>query len=176
MISQSRLALMIGCMGLTLSTLGCSDAFNAGPLEYVESDALTKEIPGKANLAGKPVLQKKSAKPWSTSTEKTPKGSRSPKGRPARRGDLLGELSPCRRRGKTPGPSRFIAPSTTARPIFRVLKWAVTRSTAATASIVTEFRGRRRTDGPVLYPSPRDYRKGIFKFTSTPTLASSPPR
>ena len=43
---------------LTLSLTGCSDAFNAGPLEYVENEALTKEVKGKANLA-KPVLQDK---------------------------------------------------------------------------------------------------------------------
>ena len=44
---------------LTLTVTGCSDAWNAGPMQYVESEALTKDVKGKANLAGKPVLQDK---------------------------------------------------------------------------------------------------------------------
>ena len=45
------------CLGI--STAGCSDALNAGPLQYVESDALTKDLGNKANLHGKPNLQNK---------------------------------------------------------------------------------------------------------------------
>ena len=53
------LALAVACVSLALSLTGCSDAFNAGPLEYVENEALTKEVKGKANLAKSPMLQEK---------------------------------------------------------------------------------------------------------------------
>src|SRR5262249_25106475 len=49
----------VACVWISLSLTGCSDTFNAGPLEYVENDALTAEVKGKANLAKSPILQKK---------------------------------------------------------------------------------------------------------------------
>ena len=48
------LALAIACVSLALSLTGCSDAFNAGPLEYVENEALTKEVRGKSQPGEKP--------------------------------------------------------------------------------------------------------------------------
>ena len=53
-----RVAFGLSCLFL-LSASGCSDRFLAGPMYYVENDALTKEIKGKSNLAGKPKLQDK---------------------------------------------------------------------------------------------------------------------
>ena len=59
MESRCRLALIVACTCLAISTAGCSDALNAGPLEYVDNAALTKDLgPNKANLADKPNLQK----------------------------------------------------------------------------------------------------------------------
>ena len=52
-------ALILGCSCLAIATAGCSDAFNAGPLQYVEAEALTKDLGNKANLHGKPKLQAK---------------------------------------------------------------------------------------------------------------------
>ena len=58
-IVRCRLHLVIGlcCVIPTLS--GCSDRFLAGPLQYVENEALTKDLKDKTNLAGKPRLQDK---------------------------------------------------------------------------------------------------------------------
>ena len=52
-MSRCRLALVLGCACLmTFTMTGCSDAWNAGPLQYVENEALTnKEIKGKPNLS-----------------------------------------------------------------------------------------------------------------------------
>src|SRR5262249_47261535 len=57
--SRYRVALILGCSCLAIAAAGCSDAFNAGPLQYVEADALTKDLGPKANLHGKPNLQNK---------------------------------------------------------------------------------------------------------------------
>ncbi len=127
-------------MGLTLPTLGCSDAFNAGPLEYVESEALTKDIPGKANLAGKPMLQAKVRQGLINLFGENPQRIKVPEGRPTACGrDLLGELSPGRRGRGRPDQAESIVPFLTARPISRVLKRGATRSIAGTASIATAY-------------------------------------
>src|SRR5262245_3107633 len=57
--SRCRLAWVLGCTCLTLSVTGCSDEWNAGPLQYVENEALTRDLGAKAHLAGKPNLQRK---------------------------------------------------------------------------------------------------------------------
>ncbi len=57
-MSRFGFALVFGCACLTLTMTGCSDAWNAGPMKYVESESLTKDV-GKTNLFGKPVLQDK---------------------------------------------------------------------------------------------------------------------
>ncbi|MGB0069260.1 MAG: cytochrome c, partial [Isosphaeraceae bacterium] len=59
MIVRCRLRLLIGLCCLIPTLSGCSDRFLAGPMYYVENDALTKEVKGKNSLAGKPKLQDK---------------------------------------------------------------------------------------------------------------------
>ena len=59
MIVRCRLHLVIGITCLLLTVSGCSDRFLAGPLHYDESEALTKDLKGKSNLAGKTRLQDK---------------------------------------------------------------------------------------------------------------------
>ena len=58
-IVRCRLRLLIGLCCLVPTLSGCSDRFLAGPMYYVENDALTKEVKGKNSLAGKPKLQDK---------------------------------------------------------------------------------------------------------------------
>ena len=43
-MSRSGFALVVGCACLALSMTGCSDAWNAGPMQYVENEALTKDV------------------------------------------------------------------------------------------------------------------------------------
>ena len=42
---------------------GCSDAWNAGPMQYVESEALTKDL-GQGQSRGKPASRTRSARRW----------------------------------------------------------------------------------------------------------------
>ena len=94
------LALAIACVSLALSLTGCSDAFNAGPLEYVENEALTKEVKGKANLAKSPVLQEKVRKALKNLYGDSPQHIKVPAGSGLPAGGLVpGELRPGGRRG-----------------------------------------------------------------------------
>jgi mono/diheme cytochrome c family protein len=171
-ISRSRLGLMIGCLGLTLSTLGCSDAFNAGPLEYVESEALTTDLPGKANLAGKSALQAKVRQGLAGLFGENPQRIKVPEGAPLLDGGiylanyrLVGE-------GEDARPKPIYRPLPDGSPDFSNPQeggFALYRRNCLHCHGVSGAG-----DGPTspfLYPAPRDYRKGIFKFTSTPSGA-----
>jgi len=156
-------------MGLTLSTLGCSDRFNAGPLEYVESDALTKDLPGKANLFGKPELQAKVRQGLVDLYGKDPQDIKVPEGAPLLDGGIY--LANYRREGegKDAPKKRIYRPLPDGTPDFSHPQeggFALYRRNCLHCHGVSGAG-----DGPTapfLYPSPRDYRKGMFKFTSTP--------
>jgi mono/diheme cytochrome c family protein len=171
-ISRSRLALIIGCMGLTLSTLGCSDAFNAGPLEYVESDALTKDLAGKANLAGKLALQAKVRQGLAGLYGENPQRIKVPEGAPLLAGGIYLANYRLDGQGEDTRIKRIYRPLPDGSPDFSHPQeggYALYRRNCLHCHGVSGAG-----DGPTapfLYPTPRDYRKGIFKFTSTPTGA-----
>ncbi|WP_250846766.1 c-type cytochrome [Aquisphaera insulae] len=166
---RSRPHRVIGlCLLFTVAS-GCSDRFLAGPLQYVENDALTKEMKGgKSSLFGKPRLQDKVRKDLATLYGDSPQQIRVPESM----GDLL----------MTGG--AFLAN-------YQMIDGAVKRSAIldSTSGKPTPYPGgygiyRRQClhchgvsgagDGPTapfLYPYPRDYRRGLFKFTSTPNGA-----
>jgi mono/diheme cytochrome c family protein len=151
-------------LSLLIPTLsGCSDRFLAGPLAYVENEALTKDIPGKSNLAGKPRLQEKVRVSLTQLFGENPRSIRVPEGM----GGLL-----------TGGGARLAN--------YQQVGESVKRNVSADRKpIVGGYALYRRNclhchgvsgagDGPTsafLYPTPRDYRKGMFKFTSTPNGA-----
>ena len=147
---------------------GCSDRFLAGPMHYVESDALTKDIKGKTNLAGKPKLQDKVrmalAKLFGDSpADPVPEGM----GVLLDRGGayLANYLS---RRG---GRRQNQADRRRGRRRLRRSDGspAGMGSIAATACTATASPAPATArPPPFLYPTPRDYRQGMFKFTSTP--------
>ena len=58
-MSRYGFAFLVGSACVTMSMTGCSDAWNAGPMQYVENETLTTDVKGKANLYGKPELQNK---------------------------------------------------------------------------------------------------------------------
>jgi mono/diheme cytochrome c family protein len=159
---------MIGCMGLTLSTLGCTDAFNAGPLEYVESDALTKDLPGKANLAGKPVLQAKVRQGLASLYGDNPQRIKVPDGAPLLDGGIYLANYRLEGEGEDARIKRIYRPLPDGTPDFSRPQeggYALYRRNCLHCHGVSGAG-----DGPTapfLYPSPRDYRKGKFKFTST---------
>jgi mono/diheme cytochrome c family protein len=146
---------------------GCSDRFLAGPLRYEESDALTKDLKGKTNLAGKTRLQDKVRNGLANLFGENPKKIKVPDGM----GVLL-----------TGGGARLANYQLVGEGANAKIKRNVS---ADKHQIAGGFGLYRRHclhchgvsgagDGPTaafLYPIPRDYRKGLFKFTSTPNGA-----
>ena len=168
--SRYRLALMLGCSCLAIAASGCSDAINAGPLQYVEADAMTKDLGNKANLKASRSSRPRCASRSPTCTVPTPSRSRSPT---ACRCSTAASTWPTTDRGR--GDTRDQAASSRARAGMiptASLRPAATPSTGATACTATASRApataRPRRSST---RCPRDYRKGIFKFTSTPSGA-----
>jgi mono/diheme cytochrome c family protein len=172
------LALAIACVSLALSLTGCSDAFNAGPLEYVENEALHTDVKGKANLAKSPVLQAKVRTALKNLYGDSPQHIKVPAGTGLPAGGLY--LASYLQEGEG-GQAKFLRlyedrtvelPTRFARGEYLNAKpqaggYAVYRHNCLHCHGVSGAG-----DGPTapfLYPSPRDYRKGIFKFTSTPS-------
>jgi mono/diheme cytochrome c family protein len=157
-------------IGLAVSAEGCSDSFNTGPIQYVEAEALTKDIPGKANLAGKTALQAKVREALATLYGESPEKIKVPEGAPLTEGGIY--LASYVQEGE----GEYAK-------ISRIYRAAPDGSTENTHPQVGGYGLYRRNclhchgvsgagDGPTapfLYPAPRDYRKGIFKFTSTPS-------
>jgi len=129
-------------------------------MSYVENDALTKEVKGKNSLAGRPKLQDKVRKALAKLFGENPKKIVVPEGM----GVLL-----------TGGGARLANYQQTGESVSRNLD----RNRKPIAGGYGLYRRNclhchgvsGAGDGPTaayLYPTPRDYRKGLFKFTSTP--------
>ncbi len=180
-MSRCRLALFSACGVLALSVFGCSDAFNAGPLRYVENEALTTEsqVKGKATLAGKPVLQGKVRKALTRLFGESPQRIKVPEGSGLSEGGLY--LGAMMQEGEGPEAKYYRLyqdPGITAAAKIAGAESSALRPQAGGYALY-----RRNClhchgvsgagDGPTaafLYPPPRDYRLGIFKFTSTPYM------
>ena len=79
-MSRYGFAFLVGCACLTMSMTGCSDAWNAGPMQYVENETLTNDVKGKANLYGKPELQDKVRKALASLFGDSPQHIKVPQG------------------------------------------------------------------------------------------------
>ena len=168
MIVRCRLRLLIGLCWLLVTFSGCSDRFLAGPMQYVENDALTKEVKGKNSLAGKPKLQDKVRKALAKLYGENPEKIMVPDG--------MGVLLTGRWRRlanyQQVGESRKRNLGADRKPIAG--GYAIYRRNCLHCHGVSGAG-----DGPTaafLYPTPRDYRRGLFKFTSTPIGARPTPR
>ena len=174
MIVRCRLQLVIGLCCLIPTFSGCSDRFLAGPLQYIENDALTKEIKGKTNLAGKPRLQDKVRQALVKLFGENPRKIRVPEG--------MGDLLPGG--GLRLANYRQVGEGDNAKPVPNFIKKSA--SDPDPGKWIPGGYGLYRRhclhchgvsgagDGPTsafLYPTPRDYRMGKFKFTSTPNGA-----
>jgi mono/diheme cytochrome c family protein len=156
---------------LAIAAAGCSDAFNAGPLQYVEADALTKDLGPKANLHGKANLQNKVRQALLRLYGKDPQNIRVPEGSGLTNGGiylanhvLQGEGQGTVTRQILQGESRDdprLKPQAGGYAIYR-------RNCLHCHGVSGAGDG---PTAPFLYPTPRDYRRGIFKFTSTPSGA-----
>ncbi len=173
------LALAVGCVSLAVSLTGCSDAPFAGPLEYIENEALATEVKGKANLAKSPILQQKVRKALKNLYGDSPQHLKVPAGSGLPAGGMY--LASYVQEGEG-AQAKFLRlyedkaaelPTRFARSEYPNAKpqaggYAVYRRNCLHCHGVSGAG-----DGPTapfLYPSPRDYRKGIFKFTSTPSM------
>ena len=161
----SRLLSTLIVASLALGLAGCGDAFNAGPLTYVENERLT------ADLKDAPSSRTRSATGWRRSTGRPP-GHPCPRGLgPPLRRHLPGELRRDRgRRGRSIEADRRTSVSTprASRPTVRQAGGYSLYRLHCLHCHGVSGAGDGPT-APFLYPRPRDYRKGLFKFTSTPT-------
>jgi mono/diheme cytochrome c family protein len=172
--ARSRLGAIFTTTCLIFSAAGCSDSINAGRLEYVENEALTKDT-GKTNLAGKPVLQQKVRTALKDLFGDSPQEIKIPEGAPLTSGESLNDgklylgiyLADYIKLGE--GENAVIRPVLYPEGQHQPGGYAIYRRNCLHCHGVSGAG-----DGPTapfLYPFPRDYRRGIFKFTSTPSMA-----
>ncbi len=172
MITRSRFIVALGLAILLVTSAGCTDSLNAGPLSYVDNDALTHELKGKANLAGKPALQAKVRAALARIFGESPQRIRVPENS----GFPSGGLSLANFRQVGEGESARIEPIYHQLPDGRpdpnhrqTGGYGLYRRNCLHCHGVSGAG-----DGPTaafLFPPPRDFRKGIYKFTSTPSGA-----
>jgi mono/diheme cytochrome c family protein len=165
------------CAGLVLPLYGCS---NAGPLEYVVTDALTKDLEGKSNLAGKPKLQERVRQALARIFGDSPERIRVPQGAGLPEGGLY--LASYMQEGEGPKAQYHRIHQDPTVTVPTKLKSGESAGSRPQAGGYAVYRRNclhchgvsGAGDGPTapfLYPPPRDYRRGIFKFTSTPYMA-----
>jgi mono/diheme cytochrome c family protein len=159
--SRFPLVLVAGCVTLA----GCSDSFNAGPLRYVENEKLATD------LKDKPKLQEAVRKALARNFGEDPQHIRVPAGAGLFTGGgvYLGNMI------QTGEGEQGVIKTVLA-------EWKTADGGTETLPLDGGYRLYRTHclhchgvsgagDGPTapfLYPRPRDYRKGLFKFTSTP--------
>jgi mono/diheme cytochrome c family protein len=156
-------------MGLALSATGCSDAWNAGPMQYIDNAALEAKVKD-------PGLRDKVRKSLADLFGESPQHIRVPEGTGLPAGGLYlanlaqeGEGADAKiyqiyEDAKLSGPAKLaMSDLGDGRP--QAGGYAIYRRNCLHCHGVSGAG-----DGPTapfLYPVPRDYRKGIFKFTST---------
>jgi mono/diheme cytochrome c family protein len=171
--SRFRLAWLIA----SLTLAGCGGDFNPGPLQYEETEALTRELADKTkpNLAGKPKLQdgvrKGLAKQFGPNPQEihVPADSGLPGG-----GRQLASRIAISSNGESTTKQIFVKRPATIEGEEPVVErqeggFALYRRHCLHCHGVSGAG-----NGPTaefLYPRPRDYRPGKFKFTSTPNGA-----
>ncbi len=169
MTSRFRLVLIVGLLSLTLA--GCGDAFNAGPIEYRDSELFTTKVKGSADLVGKPNLQATVRKALADLFGPTPQNIKVPEGSGlieggrllANREEVDGRIKPLSYQSALKGSNVPVAGG-----------YALYRKYCLHCHGV-----QGAGDGPTaefLYPIPRDYRRGVFKFTSTAPSNPKPTR
>jgi mono/diheme cytochrome c family protein len=162
--SRFRLAPALATFGLTFFLAGCGDTFFAGPMKYVESEKLAAE------LKGKPDLEKAVRKSLTDLFGPDPTHIKVPEGA----GLPVGGLHLANRlddsSGKFTKSKRILVPATVNGQKVNVAQeggYSLYRQHCLHCHGVSGAG-----DGPTapfLFPRPRDYRKGLFKFTSTNT-------
>jgi mono/diheme cytochrome c family protein len=171
--SRFRLVLFVG----SLTLAGCSDSFNAGPLQYEEAEGLAKEPADKtkaASVVGKPKLQDAVRKGMAKLFGPNPQEIHVPAGSGLPGGGI--RLANYRLTGEGPNQKRQridvqYSPGPGQPPEIEHQKggYALYRLHCLHCHGVSGAGNGPTAD--FLYPRPRDYRPGKFKFTSTPNGA-----
>jgi mono/diheme cytochrome c family protein len=160
-------SLVSGLLGLTLT--GCSDAWNAGPVQYTENEALTAKVKD-------PGLRDKVRKALTDLFGESPQRIRVPEGSGLTAGGLY--LANLAQEGEGTDAKLYSIYEDTDHPSPTKLAMSDIGDARPQAGGYAIYRKNclhchgvsGAGDGPTapfLYPIPRDYRKGIFKFTST---------
>lgn len=164
MTSRFRLGSIAGLLSSTLTLAGCGDAFNAGPMKYIDNEKLVS-----GHLQEKPKLHDAVRDALANLFGPDPQHIKVPEGS----GLPLGGIRLANRREVAENQSKKIRVQrvTFGQKIVEDQEggYALYRKHCLHCHGVSGAG-----DGPTstfLYPRPRDYRKGIFKFTSTPTGA-----
>ena len=168
MIVRRRLVLEMGLLVSLLTSTGCSDSFLAGPIVYEEQETMTKEVPGKSNLAGKPIIQAKVRKALAESFGESPQKIIVKPGAPLTGGEIgrLGIRLANRTINDNKQEGPIMVPDENGKAHQQTGGYGLYRRHCVHCHGVSGAG-----DGPTaefLYPFPRDYRPGLFKFTSTP--------
>jgi len=159
-IVRRRFVVGLGLSILLLPAVGCSDAELAGPIVYEEQPAMTREVEGKAHLAGKPKIQEKARKALARLFGPSPKQIHVPEGAPftpdaeGRPGALL---------------ANHVQTADGPKKLDHAGGYGLYRRHCLHCHGVSGAG-----DGPTapfVFPPPRDFRRGLFKFTSTPNGA-----
>jgi mono/diheme cytochrome c family protein len=170
-IVRRRFVPEMGLLVWLLASTGCSDSFLAGPIVYEEQETMTKALEKKSNLADKPVIREKVRKALSDTFGESPQKIVVPPGAPLTGGEI-GRLG-IRLANHT------LDENKQARPIMVPDEGGGVHQQAGGYALYRRHcvhcHGVSGAgDGPTapfLYPYPRDYRRGLFKFTSTPNGA-----
>ena len=168
MKSRFGIAWTIGCSCLAVAASGCSDAINAGPLQYVEGPAMTQDLgPTQGNLKDKPKLQAKVRQSLADLYGPNPQEIKVPHGMPLINGGVYLASHKVEGEGENTQIKRLVRGESWDDPDRRDQAggYAIYRRNCLHCHGVSGAG-----DGPTapfLYPIPRDYRPGKFKFTST---------
>ncbi len=139
---------------------GCSDADFAAPLAYEEQPGMTRELEGKSHLADKPRIRERARAVMAELYGPNPKEIHVPEGAPlsADESGVVGGLL-----------GNFVRTAEGPRKLPHAGGFALYRRHCLHCHGLSGA-GNGPT-APFVFPPPRDFRRGLFKFTSTPTGA-----
>lgn len=161
----------LGLVGLLAMLAGCSQSLVDDSIAYDEQETMTREIDRQANLADKPKLQERVRKALARVFGDSPRHIVVPQGAPlsgAETGRLGIRLANFVMTDD--GPKRVQIPGPNGgAPVNQKGGYALYHANCLQCHGLSG--GGNGPTAPFLYPIPRDYRQGLFKFTSTPNGA-----
>jgi len=149
----------------SLALAGCTDSFNAGPLSYEENERLTTDLKGRPKLQGK--VRQALIKLYGKDPQDihVPEGAGLPGG-----GIYLANFVQTDEKGQAAvRPVYDQGIDATGKPIEYPQQGGYSLYRLHCLHCHGVSGAGDGPTAPFLYPRPRDYRKGLYKFTSTPT-------